>query len=131
MSNDRYQEILDALAMGPTPGPWRADGFEVMAARGQFYGGLILGADDVVVAQMVSAANAPLISACDPDTIRELLTERDALAAEVERLAEALQSEIKVLRQIASFGNMSDEMTAGVADRLEALLCDQEGKSDE
>src|SRR5690606_6533281 len=65
-------------------GPWRADGFEVMAARGQFYGGLILGADDVVVAQMVSAANAPLIAACDPDTIRELLAERDRLAAEVE-----------------------------------------------
>jgi len=34
-----------------------------MAARGQFYGGLILGADDVVVAQMVSAANARLIAA--------------------------------------------------------------------
>src|SRR5690606_3464729 len=91
MNNDRYQEIRDALAMGPTPGPWRADGFEVMAARGQFYGGLILGADDVVVAQMVSAANAPLIAACDPDTIRELLAERDALAAEIERLRGALE----------------------------------------
>jgi hypothetical protein len=32
-----------------------------------------------------------LIAACDPDTIRALLDERDALAAEVERLAEALR----------------------------------------
>lgn len=50
----------------------------------------------------------------------------DALEARAERLENALQSEIKVLRQIASFGNISDEMTAGVADRLEALLRDQE-----
>src|SRR5690606_21273791 len=91
---DRYERIRKALKMGPTPGPWRADGFEVMAARGQFYGGLILGADDVVVAQMVSAANAPLIAACDPDTSRALLDERDALEAENERL----QAEIKALR---------------------------------
>lgn len=32
-----------------------------------------------------------LIAACDPDTIRALLAERDALTAEVERLAEALR----------------------------------------
>ena len=60
-----------------------------------------------------------------------LVRESEARAA---RLAEALQSEIKVLRQIASFGNMSDEMTAGVADRLEAALhptAAQEGKSDD
>lgn len=87
---DRYQEIRDALAMGPTPGPWRADGFEVMAARGQFYGGLILGADDVVVAQMVSAANAALIAACDPDTIRALLEEPDALAKDAAKYRWAL-----------------------------------------
>src|SRR5690606_39151281 len=100
---DRYEKIRQALAMGPTPGPWRADGLEVMAARGQFYGGLILGADDVAVAQMVSAANAPLIAACDPDTIRELLAERDRLAVCLEtaredgaRLRETLRDVIGV-----------------------------------
>jgi hypothetical protein len=36
-------------------------------------------------------ANAAHIAACDPDTIRALLAERDVLAAEVERLAEALE----------------------------------------
>jgi hypothetical protein len=118
MSNDRYQEIRDALAMGPTPGPWRADGFEVMAARGQFYGGLILGADDVVVAQMVSAANAPLIAACDSDTTRALLEERDALAAEVERL----RAEVERLRGLAEKRRvlLCEVTGAGMADR--ALL---------
>ena len=36
-------------------------------------------------------ADATFIAACDPNTIRELLVERDALAAEVERLSEALR----------------------------------------
>ena len=34
---------------------------------------------------------AALIAACDPDTIRELLDERNALAAENARLREALE----------------------------------------
>jgi hypothetical protein len=38
-------------------------------------------------------ADAAFIAACDPDTIRELLAERDALRAEVDRLATALQTE--------------------------------------
>lgn len=54
---DRYEKIRKALAMGPTRGPWGA-----------------------------THGDAYLIAACDPDTIRALLEERDALQAENERL---------------------------------------------
>jgi hypothetical protein len=130
MSNDRYQEIRDALAMEPTPGPWRADGFEVMAARGQFYGGFILGADDVVVAQMVSAANAPLIAACGPDTTRELLAERDGLAAENARLRVEVERLNRILgRIVEGDGDSTVAIRAGAdafAAAREYLLRDKE-----
>src|SRR5690606_25364264 len=73
MSNDRYQEIREALAMGPTPGPWIQDGDGVTA-------------DDENVAVAVccpSDADAAFIAACEPDTIHELLEERDALRERV------------------------------------------------
>ena len=31
MSNDRYEKIRNALAMGPTPGPWYLDGEGIRA----------------------------------------------------------------------------------------------------
>jgi len=48
---DRYEKIRKALAKGPTQGPWGA-----------------------------THGDAYLIAACDPDTIRALLEERDELA---------------------------------------------------
>ena len=78
MSNDRYERIRDALAMGPTPGPWVHDGDGVTADD-----------EDVAVAMCCpSDAEAAFIAACDPDTIRELLSERDALAAALEAARE-------------------------------------------
>ena len=50
------------------------------------------------------------------------MRQRDAQYNRAERLAEALRAEIPVLRRIAGFGNMSDEMTEEVADRLESAL---------
>jgi len=87
---DRYEKIRKALAMGPTPGPW-----EIMEGR----------TDTVENAQGYPVCTvkyhpderyghrtrAAYIAACDPDTIRELLAERDALRAEVDRLADALR----------------------------------------
>lgn len=67
---DRYEKIRKALAMGPTPGP-----------------GLGRTTQDV-------NADASFIAACDPDTIRALLDERDGLAAE----NEALREEVERLR---------------------------------
>ena len=89
MSNDRYERIRTALSQNLTPGPWelrsgRTDtventqGYPVCTVNwhpDERYG---------------HGTRAAYIAACDPDTIRELLAERDALAAEVERLNQIL-----------------------------------------
>ena len=72
---DRYEEIRKALEMGPTQDSWTQD---------------IDGDAAYAMLCCQSAAEAAFITACDPDTIRELLAERDALAAEVERLNQIL-----------------------------------------
>ena len=78
---DRYERIRAALAMGPTPGPWYLDGEGIRA--------LVRDANGVIVAarhRMSGHKNETimrLIAACDPDTIRAPLAERDALAAKV------------------------------------------------
>lgn len=85
---DRYEKIRKALAMGPTPGPWVVRYDYVVQARSYEDGRL------VPVAQPYGVncdgtdlfANANLIAACDPDTIRALLDEREALRAEVDAL---------------------------------------------
>lgn len=61
---DQYERIRDALAMGPTPESWAQD-INGDAAYAMFC--------------CKSAAEAAFIAACDPDTIRALLDERDAL----------------------------------------------------
>lgn len=80
MSDDRYERIRAALAMGPTPESWAQD-IDGDAAYAMFC--------------CQSAAEAAFIVACDPDTIRALLEERDALAAENARLRE----DARVLRR--------------------------------
>ena len=94
MSNDRYEKIRKALEMGPTHGPWK-----VGDQNGHC--GISIGSDDALVApaylrlitsrarwgeehfampeNQEAVANAALIASCDPDTIRALLEERDAL----------------------------------------------------
>ena len=103
---DRYERIRAALAMGPTPGPWEVingtDVFTPLGARNA--AGVEAAADDgwhiadcdtgpsyteegkEELRAREKEANAAYIAACDPGTIRALLDERDALAAEVERL---------------------------------------------
>lgn len=70
--SDRYAKIRKALEMKPTPGPWKTDGTFIENKTH-------------IVAISHNPENykrdAALIAACDPDTIRELLAERDALAA--------------------------------------------------
>jgi len=104
--NDRYAKIREALEMGPTPGPWGiwvepvrdrheaiAELTEQVQSTDPFVGKLFfLNADGKCPATTGcgsnSEANAAYIAACDPDTIRELLAERDSLAAENARLKE-------------------------------------------
>jgi ribosomal protein L37AE/L43A len=98
MSNDRYEKIRKALEMGPTPGQWywsdaypTQDGRKTWSLIGDGGVGILSCDGDENSPQSVNFAAAELIAACDSDTIRELLAERDALAAEVERLRDALE----------------------------------------
>ena len=79
---DRYERIRAALAMGPTPGPWAAcrtnSGTFVKSER---LAGYFVEVRHCRTTQDVNA-DAGFIAACDPDTIRALLEERDALAAQ-------------------------------------------------
>lgn len=86
--SDRYQRIRDALAMGPTPGPWSVRYDYVVQAKSFDEGRLVPIAQPYGLRGDGSDlfANAAHIAACDPDTIRELLAERDALQAERDAL---------------------------------------------
>jgi hypothetical protein len=105
--SDRFQSIRDALAMGPTPGPW--DGTDNSVSRLwsngttgiREYIALPDSAEDIDP----NPANMHFIAACDPDTIRGLLAERDALAAEIERLREAMELARAVLAQSITAGH--------------------------
>jgi hypothetical protein len=95
---DRYANIRRALEMGPTPGPWKKVkdkwGVRVDAEKNPHGDAFDFGiAADILGDRRghdatggTPDANAAHIAACDPDTIRELLAERDALAQENEAL---------------------------------------------
>ena len=87
---DRYEEIRKALAMEPTPGPWHFGGIIWAGSSMGYYS--VVNTDNTIICNLRDrpSGDAHLIAACDPDTIRELLAERDALAAEVERLNQIL-----------------------------------------
>ena len=94
--NDRYQKIRDALAMGPTPGPRRV--LEIISVVGSDMGFCsVATADDTIICDLRDRplGDAYLVAACDPDTIRALLAERDQLAAALE----AAQAERDVMRE--------------------------------
>jgi len=93
--SDRYARIRTALAMGPTPGEWywtdaypTQDGRKTWSLIGDGGFGILSCDGDENSPQSVNAAAAELIAACDPDTIRELLAERDQLAAALEAARE-------------------------------------------
>jgi len=102
-----YKQIRDALAMGPTPGPWCVLDANIephVRARLPENAGrrwddptICNLYDDVTPDDSVTCGpwlealpnalpNAAFIAACDPDTIRALLAERDQLRDEVEAL---------------------------------------------
>jgi len=113
---DRYENIRNALDMGPTPGPWSIRENETHVT--------VIGADnealfhdDKRLPRVI--ADARLIAACDPDTIRDLLAERDQLAAENERLRDEAASALALLaRMRAACGDDGRRMQ----DELEAYL---------
>lgn len=92
---DRYEKIRKALAMEPTPGP-----FSTVRSYSQGNQELIIRLtcnDEYGITENYctvhnrlgdawkTEANATYIAACDPDTIRTLLDERDALAKDAAR----------------------------------------------
>jgi len=82
---DRYENIRKALAMGPTPGPWEIrDGRTDTVENAQGYP--VCTVHYHPHERYGHGTRAAYIAACDPDTIRELLAEHDALAAENARL---------------------------------------------
>src|SRR5690606_7034824 len=91
---DRYEKIRKALEMGPTPGPRSVAGITQVGSGRGYYS---VATDDAIICDLRDrpAGDAHLIAACDPDTIRELLAERDQLAAEIE----ALRAEVDALRE--------------------------------
>lgn len=101
---ERYERIRAALAMGPTPGPWRQGGngqapwgHQVIAwVDNEPY--VILNCNQHIYDD--AKRNAAYIAACDPDTIRALLEERDALRVENEQLREVLDELMEALQAI-------------------------------
>jgi len=80
---DRYENIREALAMGPTPGPWELkDGRTDTVENAQGYP--VCTVHWYPDERYGHGTRAAYIAACDPDTIRELLAERDQLAAALE-----------------------------------------------
>ena len=99
---DRYEKIRKALAMGPTPGSREVFdlGMWDVEVRSSSTSGTICqvnnkgtlfrasedGADRVGRSQGRLLSDAFFIAACDPDTIRELLTKHNTLTAKNKQL---------------------------------------------
>ena len=97
---DRYERIREALEMGPTPGPWVACPANSRTfVKSRRLAGYLAEVRNCRTAQDANA-NAHLIAACDPGTLRALLEERDALVAENERLSDALRGWWKAHRPV-------------------------------
>lgn len=88
---DKYKDLRDALAAGPTPGPWKpackANGATsrhpaIIDDNGQ------VGNVSWRGSERQTNANASYISSCHPETIRALLAERDALREELQAMVD-------------------------------------------
>ncbi len=83
---DRYENIRKALAMGPTPGPWepsydKGSTRDIITQKEKYPICMVRGI--AYVGQDQYLANSYFIAACDPDTVRALLAERDELAEQL------------------------------------------------
>ena len=117
---DRYARIREALAMGPTPGPFSASRsyspgnqeLILRLTRNDEYG---ITENYCTVRNSLgdtwkTEADAAFIAACDPDTIRALLAERDRLATTLQAEVEALRAEVDgTIRELIAERNTARE----------------------
>lgn len=88
---DRYEKIREALEMEPTPGPRSVAGITQVGSGRGYYS---VATDDAIICDLRDrpSGDAHLIAACDPDTIRALLEERDALREALEMVVEMVET---------------------------------------
>lgn len=91
MSNDRYEKIRKALAKGPTPGPWGVLG--IISFGSDMVYCSVATTDDTIICDLRDrpSGDAHLIAACDPDTIRAMLAERNVLREALEMMVEMVE----------------------------------------
>jgi hypothetical protein len=115
MSNDRYANIRKALAMGPTPGPWepsydKGSTRDIITQKEKYPICMVRGI--AYVGQSQYLANGHFIAACDPDTIRELLAERDELAKDAARYRLLRKGAVDDVAVVRGLGAMDYGMSA-------------------
>jgi hypothetical protein len=109
--SDRYARIRTALAMDPTPGPWD---IEMLSPDLQREGSYRCAVSRDGVGRWIAkitheanggggAANSAFIAACDPDTVRALLAERDALREVLGRILENEASDWKAAEEFGGY----------------------------
>lgn len=79
---DGEQAIRDALAAGPTPGPWHVGGRDASTIYDRYSQRLANSFEGVMVSQRSDTeckANATLIAACYPETMQAVMDELDRL----------------------------------------------------
>lgn len=112
---DRFQPIRDALALNPTPGPWDGNDNSVSRLWSNGTAGIreYIALPDRAEDSTPNPADMHFIAACDPDTIRELLRQRDEL------LTLALE-----YREVSEYLARSDALAGDDAGaRLNRLTC--------
>ena len=110
---DRYERIRAALEMNLTPGPWTV----ANTNNGMFIKSLSVPGYLAEVRHCRTTqdhkADAAFIAACDPDTIRGLIAERDALRAEVKELRETLEA-LEALEPLEMSGETANDIMWGL-----------------
>jgi len=110
---DRYQPLRDAIAAGPTPGPWRTNAPEEV--EGQYF--VVTMARDGDTRRIVckvnnfiskrpledeDAASAIYIAAADPDTIAALLADHDREKSRADSLAEQVRHDYEQICKLVA-----------------------------